>query len=270
MALQPDAVQVTTWLSRLHLLYGVPFNYLVPDIRMLPDESIRFFQVDENWIAALIDGAYSLGTTQTTSGVSQALRPQVSEYVNRNLSVVRSLMLDEESTPSSTPIRMSGFFLRSGAVAGWPGTEVTGYSDAAGTTELNILRLERISPSLLFCLFDGAIARVDMQQPAEALHFAFDPPRENINTDDLVKTKRYVNSYGGVQAGTYATGVLYQVNISAKRVVGIQALAGSIAANGWAPGTPQEDMVLTSAEFGLAMVQNTESVSFIIDNPHNV
>jgi hypothetical protein len=34
---------LNNWLARLKLLYGVPFNYLVPDEGMLPPESIRFF-----------------------------------------------------------------------------------------------------------------------------------------------------------------------------------------------------------------------------------
>ena len=52
-----DEYQVVSWLTRLHLLYAVPFAYLVPDIRMLPAESIRFFQVDNGWVEALLDGA---------------------------------------------------------------------------------------------------------------------------------------------------------------------------------------------------------------------
>ena len=66
-----DAEQVAMWLTRLHELHGVPFNYLVPDAEMLPAESIRFFQVDNNWIEALLDGAYSIGfaaSARSTSG----------------------------------------------------------------------------------------------------------------------------------------------------------------------------------------------------------
>ena len=37
----PDSV--VDWLARLRLLCNVPFAYLVPDHRLLPTESIRFF-----------------------------------------------------------------------------------------------------------------------------------------------------------------------------------------------------------------------------------
>lgn len=48
---------VRSWSENLILLEGVPFHYLVPDERILPAESIRFFQVDPIWIECLVDGA---------------------------------------------------------------------------------------------------------------------------------------------------------------------------------------------------------------------
>jgi len=52
---------LTEWLGRLNLLYGVPYNYLIADAEMLPAESIRFFYLDPNWVDALVDGASSIG-----------------------------------------------------------------------------------------------------------------------------------------------------------------------------------------------------------------
>jgi hypothetical protein len=49
-------------LKELELLRGVPFNYLVPDERMLPSESIRFFYLDWFWIKCLQDGALSISS----------------------------------------------------------------------------------------------------------------------------------------------------------------------------------------------------------------
>ena len=56
-----ELAPVTGWLAKLYLLYGVPFNTLVPDHRMLPMESVRFFYIDENWLTALLNGALSIG-----------------------------------------------------------------------------------------------------------------------------------------------------------------------------------------------------------------
>jgi hypothetical protein len=72
----PAPDDVSAWLADLQALVGVPFAYLVPDSRMLPPESIRFFAVDPNWTAALVDGALSIAaTTAPAAAASEALRP---------------------------------------------------------------------------------------------------------------------------------------------------------------------------------------------------
>ncbi|HEY8097208.1 MAG TPA: hypothetical protein VIE65_14080, partial [Methylobacter sp.] len=44
-------------------LQGIPSRYLIPDPNLLPNESIRFFRVDNNWVNAFICGAFSIGHT---------------------------------------------------------------------------------------------------------------------------------------------------------------------------------------------------------------
>ena len=56
---------VVAWLTRLRLLEGVPFSYIVSSEEMLPNESIRFFHMDRNWLDALLDGALSTGILDT-------------------------------------------------------------------------------------------------------------------------------------------------------------------------------------------------------------
>ena len=56
---------VVSWLTKLRLLEGVPFNYVVPSEEMLPNESIRFFHMDRNWLDAMVDGALSTGILDT-------------------------------------------------------------------------------------------------------------------------------------------------------------------------------------------------------------
>ena len=55
----PDSV--LDWIAKTWLLYDVPFQYLVPDERFLPMESVRFFHLDQNWIEAMVEGALSIG-----------------------------------------------------------------------------------------------------------------------------------------------------------------------------------------------------------------
>ena len=56
---------ILDFIARLALLDTVPFHYLVPDERLLPPESIRFFYIDNNWIEAIIDGVLSIGVEST-------------------------------------------------------------------------------------------------------------------------------------------------------------------------------------------------------------
>src|SRR6266700_7898445 len=51
----------TSFLAHLRLLVGVPFQYLIPDAAMLPDESIRFFYLDRSWTDRLVDGVLAVG-----------------------------------------------------------------------------------------------------------------------------------------------------------------------------------------------------------------
>jgi len=115
-----DEHQAVNWLTRLHLLRGVPFGYLVPDIAMLPSESIRFFQVDAGWIDALIDGAFSIGATRGTAASGAALRTATAPVVRARLHRVRAAIVGPaetstaESGPagtSSVPEAISGFLL---------------------------------------------------------------------------------------------------------------------------------------------------------------
>ena len=154
----PDAVK--EWFVGLGTLNDVPYNYLVPDERELPQPSIRFFSIDSVWLSYLIDGAFSVGR------------------------VVAGKAAGEASLRSSIPIPgpMSGFLLRSPVVAGWPHMEVQGYNVAGGGTTfepegvtdanvLNVLRMERIAPDTLFCIFAGEVKTLDLFEKAEVIHF---------------------------------------------------------------------------------------------------
>ena len=106
---------VRGWFENLTLLEGIPFHYLVPDQRMLPAESIRFFQLDPIWMECLVDGAFSIGRVlQSDHEQDQSQR--------------------ESQLDDLLPEQVSGFLLRSEAVAGWPGLQVDGYDESFKTT----------------------------------------------------------------------------------------------------------------------------------------
>jgi hypothetical protein len=122
---------VSSWFEHLALLEGVPFNYLVPDERLLPPESIRFFQLDPMWMECLMDGAFSIGRVLKTD--------HEQDRSHRN----------QDAVNVSSPEKVSGFLLRSEVVAGWPGLQVDGYdeippdgSDAKGNLAFDFKNLK--------------------------------------------------------------------------------------------------------------------------------
>lgn len=259
-----DGALIRNWLTELHLLKGVPFNYLVADMAMLPAESLRFFQVDNGWLDALLDGAFSLGA----AGVAPAAAAQARQafhgdavFLARSGAVRQAMRAEQRSrvlgdTPAANaPARprqhLSGFLLRSALVSGWPGLEVEGYADAGGTQALSIVRMEQVAPALLLCLFDGVVAQVRFKAPGEAVHFG-------VSVDEqgrLSKTLRRLTAADGQAVGSY-TDAWVDVGFRDpdRRVIDLAALAASMGQRGGQP--------LTAASFALDMVEGVEVVSF--------
>jgi hypothetical protein len=158
---QDTPEDIRSWFEDLSLLKGVPFNYLVPDERMLPSESIRFFWLDDLWMDCLLDGAFSVGRVTSSDH-------------DRD----RGLM---ENVARSARNQLTGFLLRSDVVAGWPALLVDAYdsSDAGTGKKLELVRMDRLSTNVLLCLFDGEAKRVEIHQKPEALHLGFATPDDN-------------------------------------------------------------------------------------------
>ncbi|QNM98724.1 hypothetical protein [Chitinimonas koreensis] len=236
------------WLSELVLLYGVPFDYLVPVAAMLPAESIRFFYLDQNYSNRLIDGAASIGVGSSVE--SLALLSQIENVINQalqRLAVPRSARTGQPAgTPSGAP---SGFLLRSAAVSGWPGIEVTA-TDAQGG-RVSLLRLDRLSTDVLFCLFGGTPAEVRIHQPSESLHFGV----IDDNQGHYSATLRYVaGAQAGQQIGTQTAPVSLRTGTVADVVDVSKTVAALTQALQQAGALPPQGV--TAAEFAIEMVQS--------------
>jgi hypothetical protein len=171
----PDKVPVlpdtlSKWLAQLTLLYGVPVNYLTPDTRMLPNESMRFFFLDRNWLDRLVDGALSVGVLSTLSGLfNEVFFEATYRQVDKAQQTLRAeLRKQVPTTVDSAGGPISGLLFRSQVVSGWPGLEVYAYTKG---NALPLLRMDRLAPGVLLCLFDGVPDEVDFVEPNEALHF---------------------------------------------------------------------------------------------------
>ena len=254
---------ITAWLQSLAPLKGVPFGHLVPDDTMLPTESIRFFVVDTNWINALLEGACSLGrVVSSDSSLDEA---------------VLTTTLYQSVKPSAC---ISGFFLRSNVVSGWPTLQIAAY---AGDTLIDTppLRLEQLSPSVLLYMIDGIIDRVELHEPAEGLHFGVDVDEHGGNP---YKVLRWVTVPKGTPSDPHPgneiekDGKLVSVKVPARRDVPARPGEASaprtiaLAQLATAIGVKLHDegaraAAYTTAEFALQLVEGKQLVEFKVPRP---
>src|SRR5688500_16408412 len=115
--------ELRRFLARLRLLHGVPFSYLVPDAKLLPIESVRFFYVDRAWTDALVQGALSVGTISTADRAQlEAVYPHICREVDEAERTIR--MPRGEALLKAGSGTITGFLMRSRLVSGWPNLHV--------------------------------------------------------------------------------------------------------------------------------------------------
>jgi hypothetical protein len=171
--------RLRAWLRDLHLLRHIPISYLVPDQRLLPPESIRFFHVDPTWIDRVIDGALAAantGTVDSTFGLRFLLA--VRQAIDADL-----VELAKDAPGSAgwnlTVGPLTGMLMRSEAVRRWPDMVVNAVGiydsiyDNQGPTErpLAALRAEPISKDIYIALFAGEPVRVELHEPKVGLRY---------------------------------------------------------------------------------------------------
>lgn len=284
----PD--DVALWLGELTLLEGLPFDVIVPDARMLPPESLRFFFLDDNWIDALRDGALSL---VDLSGQDHSMlnlhRSDIKQIVRRSASTARRrarLRSGARPVPSAGPAEASttsrpstddsaatkpwtGLLLRSAVVSDLPGLQVAGYRDTAGTDKLELLRITRLAPTVLLVIFAGIVAQVQIAKPAQGLHFGVIEAAEN-STSSVV----YLRGLGGaLPAGAQPPGnpsVPVPMRAGAPDVIDIVGLQAAVAAgivnayqSASPPQTPPQTPPVPPGAFGLQLVTAPEVQSFV-------
>jgi hypothetical protein len=169
--------EVIDWLTKLRLLNGVPFAYLVAHERFLPPESMRFFYLDRNWTDAAVDGALSVGTITSRDraqlhSVYATLRSRLDDAERQ---AFQRLIRITPTLPTTRQAEVTtGFLLRSRAVSGWPGLHVNGYTDNSKAVSLGIMRIERLAPAVLLALFDGIPGFLTLTEPRQGIQFGVD------------------------------------------------------------------------------------------------
>lgn len=236
----PEAI--ADWFYNLEILRGIPFNYLLPDERLLPAESIRFFWVDSVWVDCLQDGAFSVGRV-TPSDVEK----------DGKMRSGRALLSEDRT--------ITGCILRSQVVSGWPDLLVDAYDtvvDDLGfiapdeATPLVRLRMEKLAPDVLICLFQGEVKTVDIHQKPEGMHFGLDAPSDE--SDKFTKNLRDI--YGEGSPDLIIEPIPWH-DPPTKGIVNISAMVDEMKKQLLQPGE------FTSAQFGLQMIEGVQKVRFI-------
>ncbi len=197
--------ELRNWLVQLRLLQAVPFAYLVADSELLPEESIRWFYLDRRWTDALVMGALSVGTVNSDDRILLAARYQeIRDELDREERQVRRPEDAARLSGDGGPI--SGFLLRSRVVAGWPAMHVRAFSvepdeaDDARYEEddrerLRLLRLERLAPAVLLCLFDGIPEVVHLEEPRQGVQFGFDSTPSGTGVKATLRPRDLASEY---------------------------------------------------------------------------
>lgn len=263
----PAPDDVSSWLADLQELVGVPFTHLVPDARMLPAESIRFFVVDPNWTTAMVDGALSLAArTAPAAAAIQALRPgalaasrRVAASRWRAATAPAAAGAAADQTAASAAPTYSGFLLRSASVSDWPGLRVSGYADArAATQALPIVRLERLAPTILLALFAGLIQCVKITEPAQHLHFGV-----TSDTGGLTVSVRLIDQdHAGEQPAHNPTAPVSLRQDPNRAVIDVTATVAAVTLALAPAYPPQHVPPLGAAALSLQLIQAPSSQPF--------
>jgi hypothetical protein len=249
--------ELRRWLVRLRLLEAVPFAYLVADAELLPEESIRWFYVDRRWTDALVQGVLSVGTVNSDDRTHlTAQYPAIRDELDIEERNLRRAPGEPRLEGDGGPI--SGFLLRSKAVSGWPAMHVRAFSGEPpgrddekppDDMEVRLLRLERLAPAVLLCLFDGIPATVHIEEPRQGVQFGFHVKNQANGRQQAEVRPRNAETFaylpGDPEAVPFrATGASGVVDIKQLERQ-LQPRAGSLGA----------DAVMDSSEYALQLVQ---------------
>ncbi|MCJ1399332.1 hypothetical protein MMC11_002534 [Xylographa trunciseda] len=166
-------------LDLLHLV-NVPMHYIVTDASHLPPESLRFFHIDLNWTAALVDGALCLGNhvDRDKDRVRKAMKEAIDRY-------------REHVSPDlgyKPPIPTYGFLLRSAVVKEFPDLVVSTQPVVNPEHVPLIARQEILDADLMLVLLTEApgMTKLEYLTFAQPAHQQCFTAAESLTRDDIL------------------------------------------------------------------------------------
>ncbi|ORY08604.1 hypothetical protein BCR34DRAFT_603462 [Clohesyomyces aquaticus] len=161
----PDWAIIHSWISEKLYLSEIPAHILIPDPSFLPEESLRFFFIDDTWMDCLIDGALSIANHLERD--DDRTRVEIKRAYNKYLEtpVVEGI---------KPQIPCFGFFLRSEIVQVMPDIriEVTWNSQ---DNRQSVCRYIRPDDHSIMCLLDrwpNELEEITLSQPPHQQRFS--------------------------------------------------------------------------------------------------
>lgn len=145
------------WLAGLSRLEGVPFNYLVPDEKLLPADgegALRIFYLDQLWVRYLLDGAFSIGRVG-----------EADFQKDHKLADLSTVISDQKYGKSI----VSGYLLRSELVAAFPGLQIEAFDKKGNLLQSHVEK--KHSPSIMMGLYQGGVGELRLSIKEEEIHF---------------------------------------------------------------------------------------------------
>lgn len=236
------------WLAELVLLHHIPFNNLIADEKLLPNESLRLFYLDKNWTNAALDGALSIGIHSERDILLQnAMNDIIRQETTKKLANLNN-DLNKNETQSIQLGTISGLIIRSSIVSNYSGLEISAFENTEKSIAVNTLRMKRLAPNILFVIFDTVPTIIEIKAPSESRVLAI------INNEiPLRQIDNNTNADVNHQVGQLTKEVLKlekkHFRNTEKRVLNITALQQSIAKQ-----LGKND--LSSSEFGIQLMQS--------------
>lgn len=152
----PFSTGIIDWLAELILLENIPFNNLIADENLLPNESMRLFYLDKNWTNALLDGALSIGIHSERDlllqqAMNQIIRQKTSEKLVKN-TIIGTI---------------SGLIIRSSIVSNYKDFKIIGFENIDKINEVKTLRKVRLSSNILMVLFETVPQLIEIKTATE-------------------------------------------------------------------------------------------------------
>jgi hypothetical protein len=203
----PD--EVTTFLGKLSMLDGVPIHNIIPHESYLPIKSFidgqtrveqggfKFFYIDPEWIAALLNGALSIADDNDELLLQEAMLGKYAArvYYNETKEKIKrqiaglytpdefeaqlTARLKQKGLDSPAPTiaqqnwNYTGFFIRSAIIENWTGVQIIakGTYGSGEAIPRRVVKTEKIARDTIFCICEGTITEIEITQPPEAIHF---------------------------------------------------------------------------------------------------